>query len=123
MEEYGRKNGKEEETKEELYQQINRNYLAAGALARQATIDNYANFRGWFVDDARDWNKDKDVIKNNIQYENYLNSNLATRVDDYMKDELDRMFTRDHAVNMRLKAELSTFLTDIERSRNDDERV
>lgn len=123
LEEYGRKNGKEEEIKEELYQQIYRNFIRPGAAALTAVINNYDNFRTWFTGKTRDRNNDKTIISTAKTYENYLHNNLSIRVNDYIKDELARTFKDNHDNNMHLKTELSRFLTDIEGEKNDEEDV
>lgn len=124
LEEYGRKNGKEEEIKNELYQQIYRNFLNTAPInAALAGINNYAGFRNRFSADARDWNNDKAVIESSNVYENYLHNNLPVRVEDYIKDELARLIKNDNTNNMRLKTELSGFLTDIEERKNDAQQV
>lgn len=122
LEEYGRKNGKEEEIKEELYQQIYREFLTTPVIAGPlGTINNYGNFSNWYTEDARDWNNDKAVTGSAQLYEQYLHNNLSTRVEEYMKDELNRLLKNNHTNNMRLKKELSTFLTSIEWRKNDEE--
>jgi len=123
LEEYGRKNGKEEEIKEELYQQIYRNFLSMPGISWSlGAINNYVGFRDWFTANARDWNNDKAIVSSDQVYENYLHNNLPVRVEDYIKDELSRLLKNNHTNNMRLKTELSTFLTDIERRKNDEEQ-
>jgi len=122
LEEYGKKNGKEEEIKEELYQQINRNFLSTWLMAANLTnINDYGNFRTWFADDNRTWNADKAIIKSADAYQNYLHNNLYTGVQDYMKSELKDLLSDSHSNNIRLKTELSAFLTSIEGRKNDDE--
>jgi hypothetical protein len=63
------------------------------------------------------------VIKDSLSYQNYLNNNLKNGVQDYMKHELKDLLIDSSANNMRLKTELSSFLTDIEEAKNDDETV
>lgn len=124
LEEYGRKNGKEDEIKNELYQQIYRNFLNTAPIAGTLTaINTYNNFRSRFSADARDRNNDNTIIGSANTYEQYLHNNLPVRIEDYIKDELARLIKNDHANNMRLKTELSGFLTDIEERKNDDEQV
>lgn len=123
LEEYGRKNGKEEEIKEELYQQIYRNFLSMPGISWPlGAINNYVGFRDWFTANARDWNNDKAIVSSDQVYENYLHNNLPVRVEDYIKDELSRLLKNNHTNNMCLKTELSAFLTNIEERKNDEEQ-
>lgn len=124
LEEYWKENWKEDEIKEELYQQIYRNFLNLWPIAWDiASINNYDNFKIWFADDSRSWNNDPAVVKGNVSYQNYVHSNLNKSVQDYMKHELDELLKNTHTNNMRLKTELSKFLTDIEERKNDDETI
>lgn len=124
LEEYGKKNGKENEIKEELYQQIYRNFLSTWPIATSITnINTYNTFRDWFAHDSRTWNNDPNVIRDNISYQNYVHNNLNNSVQEYLKYGLNELLTNSVPNNMRLKTELSSFLTAIEQRRNDNEIV
>ena len=124
LEEYGKKNWKENEIKEELYQQIYRNFLSVWPIALNITnINTYNTFRDWFAHDSRTWNNDPNVIRDNVCYQNYLNNNLNNSVQEYLKHGLNELLTNSTPNNMRLKTELSSFLTAIEQRRNDNEIV
>lgn len=124
LEEYGKKNWKENEIKEELYQQIYRNFLSVWPIALNITnINTYNTFRDWFAHDSRTWNNDPNVIRDNVSYQNYVHNNLSNSVQEYLKYWLNELLTNSVPNNMRLKTELSSFLTAIEQRRNDNEVV
>jgi hypothetical protein len=86
-------------------------------------INTYNTFRDWFAHDSRTWNNDPNVIRDNVSYQNYVHNNLNNSVQEYLKYGLNELLTNSVPNNMRLKTELSSFLTAIEQRRNDNEIV
>lgn len=124
LEDYGKKNGRENEIKEELYQHIYNNFLRTWPISLDiANINSYTNFRDWFAHNNRTWNNDPKIIWDALTYQNYLHNNLNTSIQDYIKSWLERIFINNWTNNIRIKTELSDFLTKINQRRNDDEMV
>lgn len=118
---YGREFGREEEIKDALYEQIFKEFLDTGK-AREApvkAINTYHIFRNRFAHDDRARNKDVANIKDANTYKYYLHNNISTGVTEYIQDKLNDIFVKDHTKNIRLKTELNTFLTNVEKEKKD----
>lgn len=117
------------EQKEGFYQRI-RHMDSGGALyfdnaLRTENIDTDINrfneFRTWFIDNSRDWNKG-DNIKSNHNYITFIHNNVSWKVWDFISSKLDH-FLWNITEETLLKSELTRFINEIEENKLDNDNT
>lgn len=115
--------------KEDFYQRI-RHMNSGGTLyfddaLRTENIDTDINrfneFRTWFIDNGRDWNKE-DNIKSNHNYITFIHNNVSWKVWDFISSKLDH-FLWDITQETLLKSELTSFINEIEENKLDNDNT
>lgn len=115
------------EQKEGFYQRIR--HIATGGglyfdnILTAQHIDTPSNrlnnFKNWFIGNDRDWNKG-DNIKSAHNYVAYIHNNVSQKVWDFISSRFDD-FLWNIDQETRLKSELTTFISDIENNKLDND--
>lgn len=91
-------------------------------LAREnidTEVNRFNEFRDWFVDNGRDWNKG-DNIKNRSNYTTFIHNNVSSEVWNFISSRLDHYLWNIRQERF-LKSELTRFINDIENNKLDND--
>lgn len=118
--------------KETLYQDVRKLYRTAAGRPRAgaqfgraknlAKMNNFGDGELSFLEritgDKHESNK-PEFTKNGVAYRHYINNNLEDQIKKYFERRFDEVFSKNQDGNTYLKAELTNYLTEIERQKID----
>ncbi len=117
------------EKQEAFYQRIRKLHFPGTGrnffeqVQNDLNLNTIGNFASWFANDKRKRNKDINITKSDIAYKTYLHNNMEEKIWEYFDDSLDSILWNNayngHDINMLLKAEITAFANEQDKSREE----